>query len=241
MELLASISETMDLLQNNWLIIAISAGSVLAIIIAAVFVLRSRKKEKKKTVAKPTAAQTHLPHEPDEQDCEQITAKILNGNKKLNHILFASSSTKALPVTVAVNVAVQLANHHKRCLLIDVDVKRDALAKVFEIDNGSEGSNRWPRTIKTNVENLWIWPARNFIVTKQMNVTQIVNRASKEMDFILINAPALASNCDRSQIIAAAQGCFVFSANGDESQGLGRLLDSSECNLIENIKIATSN
>lgn len=49
-------------------------------------------------------------------------------------VLLAAGSAADLPVTVAVNVAIRLAQKQKKVLLVDSDTSRSALAQVFELD-----------------------------------------------------------------------------------------------------------
>ncbi|MHC5172246.1 MAG: hypothetical protein ACYSPJ_00515 [Planctomycetota bacterium] len=48
--------------------------------------------------------------------------------------VLTSENTHSLPVTVAVNIAIGLAQQKQKVLLVDTDTARNALAQVFELD-----------------------------------------------------------------------------------------------------------
>ena len=181
------------------------------------------------------------PQQLSQADYPLITERILGLSKKLKSILFAGSSPGDLPVTIPVNVAIQLAQRGKSCLLIDLDLKRDALAQVFEISDEQMNQYLMPKAITTNFPNLFIWPARHFIRTRLMNIAEIIDAAVKNMDIVLVNAPAVRTSLDRSQILAACRACCLFSGKEAASQEMFRLIKSSGCVLIGNIQIVAHN
>ncbi len=70
-----------------------------------------------------------------ESDYRLITPRILKIKQKPGSILFAAASRNSLPITIPVNIAIQLAEDKYRCLLIDLDLKRNAIAKAFDIED----------------------------------------------------------------------------------------------------------
>jgi hypothetical protein len=172
---------------------------------------------------------------PAEGSYEPIVKRIRQVNKKYRSILFTSTEAEALPVTIPVNVAMGLAKSKKLCLLIDLDLKRDAVAKAFGLD--AEQSSLRAKAVQTEIENLWVWPGHYFSQSKQMNVTEIVEKAEDRFDFILINAPALVSSLDRKQIILAARAAFICTKNTSEMKKLAELLKPLDCTIIGHIQI----
>jgi len=170
-----------------------------------------------------------------EENYGPIAQRIKRAEGKCKSILFASVELKALPVTIPVNVAIELARDKKRCLLVDLDLERDAIAKVFEL-NGQKTGLR-PKAIETEVENIWVLPGHDFAQLKQMNIKMIVQRALDKFDLVLINAPSLASSPDRRQIIAAAQAAFTCTKDASEATKLTELIKASKCRVIGNIQI----
>lgn len=72
-------------------------------------------------------------------------------------ILMAAENVEELPVTIPVNIAMRLAQKNQRCLLIDLDLERDAIAKVFDVDSVAVGKGAEAKAIGTCIGNLWVW------------------------------------------------------------------------------------
>jgi hypothetical protein len=162
--------------------------------------------------------------------------KRIQAKKKYRSILFTSTEAEALPVTIPVNVAMGLAKNKKLCLLIDLDLKRDAVAKAFGLD--ADQSSLRAKAVQTEIENLWVWPGHYFSQSKQMNVTEIVEKAEDRFDFILINAPALVRGPDYKQIILAARAAFICGKNASpDMKKLTELMKSLDCTIIGRIQV----
>ena len=228
----------LEIFQSRWFIFGIAAGAIAIVVFVLVLILLKRRKSKK-------AISSNLTHGKDtldirsEEDYELITARIIRVRKKYKSILFASIGPASLPVTIPVNVAIGLAKNKKRCLLIDLDLRRDAIAKALDLDNNKEGLQ--PKVLRTEFENLWVWPGHNFTQLKQMNIMEIVQKASDRFDFILMNAPSLLSSPDRRQIISAAEAAFICTKSSSEAARLAELIKPSDCAVIGNIQIPNSN
>lgn len=194
-----------------------------------------KPKNKNKKTSKPISKSDV--QELAEDNYQLITEKIKKAAKNNKCFLFASCNSAAMPITIPVNVAIQMASEGKRCLLIDMDLRRDALAHVFEISNNPTSCHPQPKALKTSFENLFIWPARNFSETGQMNLHGILESAHQEMDFVFISAPTLTSCIDRKLIANTAKCCILFSSNTDELDKLKTLFKDSPCNIIGNMRL----
>jgi hypothetical protein len=172
-----------------------------------------------------------------EDDYAILTARIEKLAGKKNSFLFAGANLESLPITIPVNVAVQLAEDDYRCLLIDLDLRRDAIAKVFDIDDSPDPKHLKPRPRKTSVENLLIWPAHNFIRSKHMNIKTLVEAAGENYDIILINVPYLEASPDRTQIAAATDFSIIFSKTTTQAERLIDLMETVDSRIIGNIQI----
>ncbi len=207
-------------------------------IVALILILRILKKRRLKKVITVNLDDSEAPlTQKTLEDYDIIVRRIKQAGKKCESILFASSESAALPVTVPVNTAVGLAKGKKSCLLIDLDLDRDAVARVFELD--IEESDVRPRAIQTEFENLWVWPACYFARLKHMNVKEIVQKALGKFDTVLINAPALATSCDRRQIISAADAAFICAKGTSDIAELSRLMEEMDCRVIGHIQISS--
>jgi len=220
--------------QNGWGILYVVAAVV--IVTAFALFLRQFKKRKPKKIS--DANLTESPQSFDnwpEENYKSVTERIKQVGNKYKSILFASVEPGALPVTIPVNVAITLAKNKKRCLLVDLDLKRNAVAEVFEINTTQNSFS--PKAVQTEFDNLWIWPAHNFTSSKQMNIKAIVQNAQEKFDFILINAPSLVSSPDRRQIVSAARAAFICTKNASEVSKLTELTKPSNCMVIGHIQI----
>ncbi len=228
--------KTWEFLQNYWIWAAIAAVVVIGLIVW--LLVRKTKSRKGKTKSKRRSrSNTDEREQLAESDYRLITERILQVGDKYKSILFAAAGIKCLPVTIPVNTAIELAGNKKRCLLIDLDLKRDAVAKAFGIaDKPAVGDFR-PRPCATEFKDLLVWPAHNFAQTKQMNIKPLVEAAIEKFDLVLINAPYLDGSPDRSQIAAAAQCAFIFTQNTTQAKRLAALIKTADCKLIGNIQI----
>lgn len=221
------------------MILYIVAGFIaLALFLLILIIFRRRKF--RKIISVNFAGSAEGSDEQSKGNYESIIRRIKQAKKKYKSILFASAEMDALPVTIPVNTAIGLAKEKQRCLLIDLDLRRDAVAKVFGLD--AEQSGLSPRSVQTEFENLRIWPAHKFSQSKQMNIVDIVEKgldkkSLQKFDFILINAPALVASIDRKQIIAAAQAAFVCAKDTSEKKKLDELIKPSDCRIIGQINM----
>ena len=219
---------------QNQPVLCIIAG-VIAIVVFVLILTILKRRKFKKVINVNLADDKEASDKFSKDDYESITKRIKQVKKKLKSILFTSTEPEALPVTIPVNVAIGLAKNEKRCLLIDLDLRRDAIAKVFGLD-AEQGGLR-AKSVQTEFENLWVWPGHNFSQLKQMNITEIVEKAVDRFDFILINAPSLLSSPDRRQIISAAQAAFICTKNTSETKKLTELIKPLDCTIIGHIQI----
>jgi hypothetical protein len=221
--------------QNQGVILCIVAG-VIAIVVFVLILTILKRRKFKKVINVTLTDDKEGGDKPAEGSYEPIVKRIRQVKRKYRSILFTSTEAEALPVTIPVNVAMGLAKSKKLCLLIDLDLKRDAVAKAFGLD--AEQSSLRAKAVQTEIENLWVWPGHYFSQSKQMNVTEIVEKAEDRFDFILINAPALVRGPDYRQIILAARAAFICTKNASETKKLTELMKPLDCTIIGHIQIS---
>ena len=215
---------------GRWEIIGIIAAIITAIAVIPIL-LKNRKRRK---IPDTISENNETPDDKwPEENYEFITGRIRQLDKKYKSILFASAQSEALPVTIPVNVAIGLAKSNKRCLLIDLDANRNAVAEVFDLD--SSQTSLHPEPVKTDFENLWVWPAYNLI--QQINIGKIVEKTAGNFDFILINAPSLTNYPDCGQVISAAEAAFICSQTTADATQLAGLMKSLNCVIIGHVQI----
>jgi len=216
----------------------IAAAAVLLVVVLLWFKLRS--KSKKQAASK--QEKTEDLQEPEEkqevrdetnENYRSIIERLSKVKKKYKSVLFVAWDLESLPVTIPVNVALELAKNKIRCLIIDLDIRRDAIAKAFDIKDSPEIQLKASRT---KLENLWVWPAHNFRKLKQMNIRPLVQKAVEKFDLVIINSPYLASSPDRNQILSSARGAVIFSRDDSEEKKLTKLIKASQCALISKVQ-----
>ncbi len=155
--------------------------------------------------------------------------------------LMAAESVKELPVTIPVNIAVHLAQRNQKCLLIDLDLKRGVISKVFDIDSG-DGSNRVRgEAIATCINNLWVWAASNFNKgdgeTEVTNIKDVIARLESRYERLVVYAPNIKLLADRCRIADCVGAAILFGSKskieGSSISDFHKLLKSSGCEILK--------
>ena len=209
-------------LASLWPYYSISGVALLSLLL--IFLLRSAKKKKGRSKPDKQPASQNA-------DIQKILQVLQKSNSPVRPVLLAASGLTDLPVTIPINLAVSLSRTGK-CLLIDLDSKRDALAKVFEIDSGKIEADLKISPIPTEFENLSIWPARYFDLLKQMNLRSLLNAAGKKYDHILLYAPYLTVLTDRKQIASCSKQAITFCKDSEKAAQLRHLLKICDCKIL---------
>ncbi|MBL7214743.1 MAG: hypothetical protein ISS71_03585 [Phycisphaerae bacterium] len=165
-------------------------------------------------------------------DYDNLLTTIKKQNGRFQRLLLAAGSLNDLPVTIPVNVAVRIAQTHK-CLLVDLDIRRNAIARVFDLEATETSGAFKTGSCPTPLENLSVWPARNFERLRQTNFRPLLERAGKKYDYILIYAPYLTTLPDRRQVAACAGQAIAFT--GENGSQLMQLLEQCDCKVIQEI------
>jgi hypothetical protein len=219
-----------DLFDSQWLYLAIAGVFFLVLIVASLHLIPKKKKSKKrKPVASIPPADTQK-SEPDDYNSIVDTAQKVSQQSRC--LLLAGNSLESLPVTIPVNLAIKLAQSGK-CLLIDLDTKRDAISKVFDLNADEMPANLKVSSLETPVENLSVWPARNFDFLKQMNLRGLLDGANKKYDHVLIYAPYLTTLADRKQIATSAKYAVAFTGQEKTNSQLVNLLNACNCKVVQ--------
>ena len=173
-----------------------------------------------------------------EADYQLLTERIQRIGKKLRSVLFGGAGIDSLPLTIPVNIAIELSKNGEKCLLIDLDLKRDAIAAAFDIEEDKQPSDFTPKPFDTSFENLTVWPAFNFSKRRYVSVRSLVDAAVNKYDYVLINAPYLDGDVDRSQIGLAAACAFIFTQTPKQTARMHKLLESCNCKIMGNIQVS---
>jgi len=195
------------------------------------------KKKDRKTGGKKGKIKIVAQDEIAESDHALITRRIIKTKGKYKSVLFAAAGVNCLPITIPVNIAIELAKEGKTVLLIDLDLIRNAIAQAFDVPLADDPQQLRPKAHQTVFKGLVIWPAQNFKQSGQMNIKPLAEAAVKKFDFTLINAPYLDGSPDRVQIAASAKAAFIFTQNAEQVQRLAELLKEANCKVIGNIQV----
>lgn len=208
------------------LFILLTLASIL-LITAGFYGRKWFKRRKRKRLAHEQALKLSASH----YDVPSLVRTIEKLSGRPQTVLLAADSISDLPVTVPVNLAIQMAKKGK-CLLIDLDLNRNSVAKVFEIDQGKSDTNFHIASLPTSIDNLFIWPANHFEKSRQMNLGMLLREAQKRYDFILLYAPYLTTLADRKQVAGCVKQVLVFGAHEGKGDRLRTLLKMFKCNII---------
>jgi hypothetical protein len=165
-------------------------------------------------------------------------------------ILMTGARIEELPVTIPVNVGMLLAKKNQKCLLVDFDSERDAIAKVFDIDFGvgnggidSEDRKEYLGT-PTCVENLWVLPAGNLCTDRgergRMGPKDLIELLESEYDRLLIYAPNAGGPACWEELAGCVDIAMLFGDCGQASRaesaricGFQKVLADCGCEILE--------
>ncbi len=147
-------------------------------------------------------------------------------------ILMAADEAAKLPVTVPVNIAMWLAKKGRRCLLVDMDLERNAISKVFDIQKKSfndVGEEKAAATspIETCIENLWVWPVsklRGGLCTSESDVPQILAKLKNDYDYLVLYAPDIKIPVDWARVASCVDTAMLFGGTSEMECAFGHSL-----------------
>ena len=206
-------------------------GFLLVILAVALWLLIRKPKSQANVSSKNTTTLSPLGHLP--VSVSAIYDKIASVGGVNKSILLAGAGLEQLPVTIPVGTAVQLAQAGKKVLLIDLDTRRNAAAKVFDLNESVVKNCARPKPLPSSVDNLSLWPAEFFVRFGQMNLRTVVQSAAEHFEFILIYAPYLDGHPDRKLIASCAKYGLIFCKTTQQFERLQKLLAQGECRLLE--------
>jgi hypothetical protein len=164
-------------------------------------------------------------------DPRAIARRILDISACPSVILMTSEQYDCLSVAVPVQTAMELVRQKKRCLLIDLDLPRNPVTQVFELE--SLPSMDRPRPIQTPFKDLHIWPAAYFNDNQSIPLGKIVAAAAGAYDVVLIYAPLLGQSPLLQSAASACQCALLFHPVNDFSRGLRLALQQNGAVLFD--------
>jgi len=168
-------------------------------------------------------------------DCEQFEdeasydylTNLLVESGSGNVLLMAACEPQYAPVTIPVNVAVRLAAGKLKTLIIDFDLKRSAVQRVFETSDCDL------RAVKTCIENISLISGKRLVAGNPQMLRQIFAKAATLYDYILVYAPDAAVPQQMSELFTTAM--FFGTDRSPTDPVLDNLIDGlsrSACRIL---------
>ncbi len=151
-------------------------------------------------------------------------------DRRLRSVLLTSASPSEGKSTVAAHLAATHANQHKRTLLIDGDLRRPSVHRLYQVPNSVGLSNvllqqiSW-RDAVIRIEDplgLDVLPAgpstRRASDLMGMGLAELIEEATREYDLVVLDAPPLLGFAEPLQMATAVDGVIVVARAGDTSR-----------------------
>jgi capsular exopolysaccharide synthesis family protein len=151
-------------------------------------------------------------------------------DRRLRSVLMTSASPSEGKSTVAAHLAATHAQQHKRTLLIDGDLRRPSVHRLFQVPNSVGLSNVLLKQISwldavimtESPKGLDILPAgpstRRASDLMGMGLAELIEEATRDYDLVVLDAPPLLGFAEPLQMATAVDGVIVVARAGDTSR-----------------------
>jgi succinoglycan biosynthesis transport protein ExoP len=151
-------------------------------------------------------------------------------DRRLRSVLLTSASPSEGKSTVAAHLAATHASQHKRTLLIDGDLRRPSVHRLYQVPNSVGLSNvlleqiSWRDAVIRidDPKDLDVLPAgpstRRASDLIGMGLAELVEEAVREYDLVVLDAPPLLGFAEPLQMATAVDGVIVVARAGDTSR-----------------------
>jgi succinoglycan biosynthesis transport protein ExoP len=151
-------------------------------------------------------------------------------DRRLRSVLLTSASPSEGKSTVAAHLAATHASQHKRTLLIDGDLRRPSVHRLYQVPNSVGLSNvlleqiSWRDAVIRidDPKGLDVLPAgpstRRASDLIGMGLAELVEEAVREYDLVVLDAPPLRGFAEPLQMATAVDGVIVVARAGDTSR-----------------------
>src|SRR5579883_1518875 len=160
-------------------------------------------------------------------------------DRRLRSVLLTSASPSEGKSTVAAHLAATHASQHKRTLLIDGDLRRPSVHRLYQVPNSIGLSNvllqqiSWRDAVirMDNPKGLDILPAgpstRRASDLMGMGLAELIEEAGRDYDLVVLDAPPLLGFAEPLQMATAVDGVVVVARAGDTSRkALGAVIST---------------
>ena len=151
-------------------------------------------------------------------------------DRRLRSVLLTSASPSEGKSTVAAHLAATHAGQQKRTLLIDGDLRRPSVHRLFQVPNSVGLSNVLLKQISwmdavilmDDPKGLDILPAgpstRRASDLIGMGLAEVIEEATRQYDLVVLDAPPLLGFAEPLQMATAVDGVVVVARAGDTSR-----------------------
>ncbi len=151
-------------------------------------------------------------------------------DRRLRSILLTSASPSEGKSTVAAHLAATHASQHKRTLLIDGDLRRPSVHRLYQVPNSVGLSNvllqqiSWRDAViridePSGLDVLPAGPAtRRASDLIGMGLADLIEEATRDYDLVVLDAPPLLGFAEPLQMATAVDGVIVVARAGDTSR-----------------------
>ena len=151
-------------------------------------------------------------------------------DRRLRSVLMTSASPSEGKSTVAAHLAATHAQQHKRTLLIDGDLRRPSVHRLFQVPNNIGLSDVLLKQVSwldavvmtESPKGLDILPAgpstRRASDLMGMGLAELIEEASREYDLVVLDAPPLLGFAEPLQMATAVDGVIIVARAGDTSR-----------------------
>lgn len=140
----------------------------------------------------------------------------------LRTVMLAAESVRSLPVTVAVNTAIELVKRSKKVLVVDTDIKRSAVARAFDINPGI----RTGKPLETCITGLFILSLRE---TGEEGFAEKLAETCKGFDKVIIYRPEGGSDFSTADNLFGAEAAVIFTLKDTSDDRLYNALVNTNC------------
>jgi hypothetical protein len=208
----------------------IAAGIFFVVLVCAVIGLLISRKQKASTACAAIPIRDAV-----RESCALLTAlKKTTGRAPV--VVLAGKTPRDLPIIIPVNIAIRLAETSK-CLLIDLDTKRNAVASVFDMDG--RDCSRLP--LETPLEKVAIVPAHCQAALSTEKFKTILADARRSYDVVLLNAPYLDTFQRNGSLVRNADAAVVFTLAGQSADTVCRMLKKKGCPVLKVVSVISNN
>lgn len=166
--------------------------------------------------------------------CRAIRTSLMfmSPDKPLRCLLITSGEPQEGKSTVAVNLAVTMAQSGQRVLLVDTDMRRPRMHKIFKLQTthgfsslvAGEGPNE-NFICRTDVDNLWVLPCGPIPPTpaellQSERCRSVVAELSRKFDRVLFDSPPLGVVTDAAILSQLCDGTVLVAKTGKTSREL---------------------